>query len=394
MVRLWRIAVLPMVLLLSVSTAGACPLCNAPGLSLSEYVAQSDVAVLGRLISNRKPAADFNGETVFEIRELVKVAPAPSMPLVKSDRVTLPRYREGQEGSVFLLLGRSGPKIDWSETLDMTPAGFEYLRHAPPTSVEWPERLRYFVRFLEHEDPLIAQDAYCEFAHAPYEAVVAIRSHLSREKIRKWISNPKTVSIRQGLFGLLIGLCGDESDAKQLEEMIRINTVQERLGVDGLISGYVLLTGTGGLKLVDDIKLRNGETPFLETMAALSALRFFWTYSPETVGRERLKESMRLLLDRPDYFELVLADLARWKDWTIQDRIVALYGTEGVFQESGTRKAIIKFLLVCARDVPKPEDREESPLPEHVRKARLHLETLRAKDPRLVAQTERFFEPQ
>lgn len=394
MVRLWWMAGLSVVLLLTVSTAGACPLCNAPGLSLSEFVAQSDVAVLGQRLSARKPEADFNGETVFEARELIKVAPPPSLPLAKRDRITLPRYREGNPEALFLLLGQKGPKIDWSEALDMTPAGYEYLRQAPPTSVEWPERLRYFVRFLEHEDPLIAQDAYTEFAHAPYEAVVAIRLHLPRERIRQWVSNPKTVSIRLGLFGLLIGLCGEKSDAEQLEKMIRINSVQERLGVDGLISGYVLLTGTDGLKLVDDIKLRNAEAPFLETMAALSALRFFWTYSPETVGRERLKESMRLLLDRPDYFELVLADLARWKDWSIQDRIVALYGTEGVFQESGTRKAIIKFLLVCARDVPKPDERGENPQPEHARKARLHLETLRAKDPRLVAQTERFFEPQ
>jgi hypothetical protein len=98
---------------------------------------------------------------------------------------------------------------------------------------------------------------------------------------------------------------------------------------------------------------------------------------------------MRLLLDRRDVIDLVIADLSRWKDWSIQDRLMELYDTEfedPVIQR-GVRSAIIRYMLVCAKDVPKGH--EGSP-PEHVVQAKRHLDVLRSKDAAAVKNAERF----
>ena len=50
-----------------------------------------------------------------------------------------------------------------------------------------------------------------------------------------------------------------------------------------------------------------------------------WTYEPDIIPKGRLKESLRLLLDRPELADLVIADLSRWKDWKIMDRLMTIY---------------------------------------------------------------------
>jgi hypothetical protein len=40
---------------------------------------------------------------------------------------------------------------------------------------------------------------------------------------------------------------------------------------------------------------------------------------------DRLKESMRLVLEKPDFAEQAIRDLARWEDWTVLDRLVTMF---------------------------------------------------------------------
>ena len=169
------------------------------------------------------------------------------------------------------------------------------------------------MRFLEYPDAMVATDAYGEFAIAPYKDIVPIKDEFPREDIRKWLTDPETPKTRLGLYGLMLGLCGTNEDAQLLRDIIAQPTQDYRIGIDGIMAGYLILTGEQGLPLIEDNKLRNVDAVFSETYAGMQALRFMWTYSPETIPADRLRASMRILLDRPDLADLVITDLARWE---------------------------------------------------------------------------------
>src|SRR5690606_10265525 len=204
---------------------------------------------------------------------------------------------------------------------------FNYMKQAPSPEASPTERLAYFVRFLEFPDSLIANDAYAEFANAPYKDVITITDQIPVEKVREWIQDPEIAPTRLGLYGMLLGLAGTETDAQLMREKIVEPADEFRLGIDGIMGGYLLLTGDKGLDVIDKEKLLNEEVPFSETYAAMQALRFMWTYG-SGIEKPRLQQSMRILLARPELADLVIADLARWKDWTIIDRLMEIYNAE------------------------------------------------------------------
>ena len=120
------------------------------------------------------------------------------------------------------------------------------------------------------------------------------------------------------------------------------------------MAGYLLLTGEEGLSLIEDTKLRNNDAVFSETYAGMSSLRFLWTYAPERIPAERLRESMRILLDRPDLADLVITDLARWEDWSVVDRLFQMYGQED-YGIPSIKRNIVRYFLVAERAKGKSE---------------------------------------
>jgi hypothetical protein len=97
---------------------------------------------------------------------------------------------------------------------------------------------------------------------------------------------------------------------------------------------------------------------------------------------------MRLLLDRPELADLVIADLARWKDWSVQARLMELYGAEE-YDIPSIKRAIIRYMLVSTRDKPKDAMKD----PAHVSAGKKYLAAIRTKDPKTVKDAERFFFP-
>ncbi len=95
------------------------------------------------------------------------------------------------------------------------------------------------------------------------------------------------------------------------------------------------------------------------------ALRFLGEES-DVVPRERVLESLRLLLNEPKLADLVIADLARWGDWTVIDRLVAIY-TDATAENLFVREPIVNYMKAC-------------PLPE----AEAAVEKLREIDPEAV----------
>jgi hypothetical protein len=346
------------------------------------------------------------------------VVKSPKDSVKKGDHINLARYRAGKAGDLFLVMGtRAGKEnaIEWGSPTEITEPAFAYVAQAPAPEMPTAKRLKYFVKFLEFPDQLVANDAFGEFANAPYKDIAAVASILPRDKIRGWLTRSETPQTRLGLYGMLLGLCGSDSDAKLLAEKIAPNSDEFRIGLDGMISGYLLLTGNSGLDNIDDwkFKVHNGKkSAFSETYAAMMGLRFMWQYAGGKISNERLQQSMRILLDQPELADLVIADLARWKDWSVQERLMSLYG-KGDYNIPSIKRSIIRYMLAstdtkgdagpttgatagtasgaqstggaASGNVP-----TEASLDSAVR-GKKYLEELRKRDPRTVKEAERFF---
>jgi hypothetical protein len=390
--RVLRGSLAAVILLLAVyATARACPFCGPIDPPLSDQVSRRDVVALGKWTAAVKPAGELAGRTTFEALQVVK---APREGLKRGQRIDLPRFVAGREGDLFLLTASAADNlagVEWDAPVPVTETAFQYVARAPSREAPAEKRLPYYLKYLEYPDPFIADDAYSEFAQASYAEVAAIKDRFSRSDLRAWLTDPDLVPTRRGLYGLMLGLCGTAEDARFLEEQIVPNVDEFRFGIDGLIGGYLLLTGERGLDVIDRAKLSNEQAPAGELFAAMAALRFFWTYGDGRISQERLRESMRRLLDRRDVVDLAIADLARWKDWSVQDRLAALYSAEDFEDEAfhqNVKRAIIRYFLACTRDAASGSDGD---VPDHVTTARRHLAKLREKDPALVRQAERFF---
>ena len=393
-----RLLVTLAVTLLASQVALACPFCSAPSLTLTEQLTQADAAVLVKWVDGKPPTEKSAGSTTYSI---VEVSRGSKETLKKDDKLTVPRYRAGKKDDLFLLFGTKDKEIDWSSPLEVTEVTYQYIVQAPSSESPTTKRLEYFLKFLEFSDQLVSNDAYGEFANAPYEDIVKIKDKMDRTKIAKWVVNKETSPTRLGLYGLLLGLCGNEDDAKMMEKKIEEQTQDFRLGIDGLISGYLLLTGEKGMETIDKSKLRDKKAPFSETYAAMQALRFMWTYGNGRVSKDRLRQSMRELLDRPELADLVVADLARWEDWSVQERLMKLYG-QGEYSIPSIKRAIVRYLLTAAKVQPPKGDeiKKDDPtatkskpdeLPASALQARANLDKLRETDPKTVKEAERFF---
>jgi hypothetical protein len=376
-----------------VLSSRACEFCSAPSLTLSEQLDQADAVALVKWISTEQaePKDEEKGtparlaKTKYQVVEVVKNS---GEVLKKEGELVLPEYHPGKPGDLAMLFGQQLTSLEWGMPIEVSTASFNYVSKAPGPKEPLTKRLEFYLDYLEFPDDLVANDAYGEFANAPFSEIRKLHDKFPRERIRKWVSNPKTAVTRLGLYGLMLGLCGNEEDAKLMADRITQPTEDFRLGIDGLMAGYLLLKGEEGLKVLEDTKLKAGvKVPFSETYAAMQAVRFAWNYGG-TIKKDRLKESMRLLLDRPEVADLVIADLARWKDWAVQDRLMKLYDHKD-YDIPSIKRAIVRYLLVCSKDT--EDDKEQNPKAEYAKLAKKHLGTLREKDPDTVKQAERFF---
>ena len=393
------------------SAVRSCPFCAAPSLTLAEQLSQADAAALV-MWAEAKKARQVKGkrlpsETTYEIREVIRNGRGA---VKKGQRVRLSRFRSGKKGDMFLLLGSRATKVEWGSPLPVTETSYEYIVQAPSPEAAANKRLVYFMKFLEYPDRQIADDAYAEFANAPYKDIAAISKLVPRAKVARWISDARTPPTRMGLYGLLLGLSGNQTDASLMEKKISTPSEEFRLGIDGVMSGYLLLVGEKGLPLIEQLKLKNqflvdanGKVltdkkgrkklvPFSETYAAMQALRFMWSYADGRIAKPRLRQSMRILLDRPELADLVIADLARWKDWSIQNRLMTMYDDKA-FNVPAIKRAVVRYMLVCSKDLPKGKNKKKTagPNPKHVDAALKHLAVLRKRDPKTVMDAERFF---
>jgi len=373
---------------------GACPFCSATSQTLSEELAAAEVAVIARLTqsapvpdataSGSFSAADPDtGLATFEIVEVLRGAEKLSE--VKEIRVVY--FGEDDVDKLFLINGidaglpvADGKQVaDWTTPLPLTERGVEYVKTLDSLPEKGHERLAFFMQYLENEDPLLAQDAYDEFARAPYSEVIDLSDQMDREQLMAWIEAPQVGPTRRRLYLTMLGVCGQDDDVAKLETMLRydfqqikpaLETLTSVMGLNGsslgatvaselvradvrrrqqcldaLIAAYLKLKGPDGLPLIEERFLANPDAEYTHVYATIMALRFHGEET-DVLPRERLLKAMRLVLDNPDISDQVIPDLARWEDWSVLEPLVTKFKESQ--QDAWIRQPVIAYLLTAA----------------------------------------------
>jgi hypothetical protein len=188
---------------------------------------------------------------------------------------------------------------------------------------------------------------------------------MHKDKLIGWIQNVEVSSSRRRLYLTMFGACGDKEDAALLEEMIKSPDREHKVALDAMVAAYLNLKGPEGLPLVVDLFIKNPDAEFTDTYATIMALRFHGQ-ERDVIPKDDLKAAMRLMLDRPQLADLVIADLARWEDWTVIDQVTDLFKNADE-TSAWVKPPVVQYLRVC-------------PLPE----AKVKLEELRQIDPEAV----------
>jgi hypothetical protein len=252
------------------------------------------------------------------------------------------------------------------------PAVIPYLKTALELPKEGADRLAFFQDYLEGDDEMLARDAYDEFAKAPYDQVIALKDRMKHDQLVAWIKDPKVTASHRRLYLTMLGVCGSAADADMLEEMLRYDGPEPKLGLDALIAAYLTLKGEAGLPLIEEKFLADPDAEYTETYAAIMSIRFHGE-EEKIIPKERLVKSLQLMLARPQLADLVIPDLARWEAWDSMDRLVELF-KESDDDSGWVRVPVINFLRAC----PKPE-------------AKQHLEELAKLDPESFKRAQSFF---
>jgi len=361
--------------------AVACPFCTGVLPSISQRREEAIVAALGEVTEVDAQRFKFRVHKLLSVAGKQDKAPQGGQPdkddVLEIALASATGAADIKSGRLALALASRREKddaFDWEFT-PLDEISYGYIARAPARRLPPAERLAYYARYLEHADPLLAEDAYLEFGAASFDEVAQVADKLPMAKIRQWVADPRVPEARKGFYGLALGLAKSAEDRQAnqaaLERWIATPADDFRAGFDGALGGYLVLTGRAGLKKIEELYLTNPKSQPGDVRHALTALRFFHEFGRGAIPPTDLNKALRGLLARPEFAAVATVDLARWNDWGALDRIVALYGKAG-YPEPATSRAVVGYLLA-------------SPQPQ----AATALARLRKRDPAGVADAEK-----
>ena len=357
----------------------ACPWCSPVAITFDEEIKNANAAAFAQLVALAEEPDDEDASASsfgragspprakFEVLEVIKGEKYVEV----KEQVELVYFGEGPIGKKFLITGLDAPEIAWATPIALSDRAQEYVRQVAALPEANHERLLFFQKHFEDEDELLSRDAYDEFARAPYDDLKMIRDEMRPEQLTEWIQDTNIPATRRRLYMTMLGLCGSRDHADMLEGLIRSDNRKVKAGLDAMIACYITLVGEEGLPLIEDLFLKNNDAEYTDTYAAIMALRFHASQA-DILTPERVVTSLRYMLDRPELADLVIPDLARYKDWTALSRLVELFkqADEG---SSWVRVPVIQYLYGC-------------PLPE----AKVALEELEKLDPEAFKRANTF----
>ena len=357
------------------TTAEACPFCSSIQQTLTQEIASSDVVLVATLVVPPSVLDDSidqpltaesldKAKATFEVVEVLR-----GKEHLKDVKKIRTYVGSGVPGTRFLLIGTDPEAIQWRTPIELSDRALEYVNTLRTLPEKGPKRLDFFEDYLEDKEELLRADSYDEFAQADYDSVKATKELIDRERLLGWIANPKVRPVNRRLYFLLLGVCNNPEDLEFLEKMITSGDEKEMTGLDSMIACYLTIGGAEKLPLIEETFLKNKDAEYIHIYKAIQALRFH-AQQGDRIPKQRIVESVRLMLDRPKLADVVITDLARWKDWGSIDRMVQLFEDAEDEEIRFIRIAVVNYLRACPLPIAKTRLEELQEIdPKSVRRA-------------------------
>lgn len=368
---------------LTVNSLIVCPFCTPVAPTFSEEMKSTDAVLIAELVKRgdrggsggkiaQQLGAPQQAPRAVKKSELVisKVIKGEKY-LKVGDRIEAFVFGDGVKGDQFFVTGVEPPSFSWS-TMKASPRVVEYISKLGELPKSGTKRLAFFMNYLEDKEEVLARDCYDEFAIAPFADVIGLKAFIDRKKLRTWIENKDIPASRKGLYFTMLGIAGTEKDATFLEDLMKSGDDQKKTALDSMIACYITLKGAKGLKLIDDLFLKNAKSSYSDSFAAIAALRFHGSEA-DVLKKEQIVASLRHMLNRNDLADLVIPDLARWEDWSVVEDLVSLF-KDADPETSWVRMPVVNYLRAC-------------PLP----KAKKYMVELEKLDPKTFKRARAFF---
>ena len=373
------IAALSLIGFASFKLITACPFCPSVSTTLSEEMGDADVAVIAKLtelppetevedLTNSFDAVRATPRAKFEVLEFLK----GQEHVGEQKQIEAIYFGSGPIGQTYLMLALDAPNLNWSTPIEVSERARKYLSKLLDLPAKGLERSRFFLDYLEDSDEMLTRDTYDEFARMSYDEVKAIKEYMDHDRLVEWIQDFDIPPSRRRLYLTMLGVCGTVEDTSLLEGMIRSENRKAKSGLDAMIACYLTLIGEQGVPLIEDLFLKNKDAEYTDTYAAIMALRFHGTQD-DVIDKQRVVLALQHMLDRPQLADLVVPDLARWKDWESLPRLVNLF-KRSTDENNWVRVPVINYLRAC-------------PLPE----AELAIAELEKIDPDAVRRARTFY---
>jgi hypothetical protein len=319
-----------------------CPFCPGGQLSLAEEIATMDAAVVAKLIKIY-PLKDGDelAKAQFEITEVIRGEKRVRI----GEQFDSIFFGDGKPGMAYLLMGAGEDKILWTNPMLVTPRAKDYLVSLSKVPAAGVERLKFFQRYLEDSDSLLAEDAYHEFAKVSYAQIKEFKPHLKHEQLVNWIRDTELAASHRRMYLVMLGVCGTKQDLPLLEANLKSTNRKDKAGLDALIACYVTLGGEAGLAQVEELFLKNKQADYADTYSAIMALRFHATEGG-VLEPKRVLAGMKLVLKRHEIADLVIPDLAAGEDWSAVEELFELFKTADD-KTTWVKVPVINYLRKC-----------------------------------------------
>ena len=342
-----HLAVLAFIATTWMGVTQACPFCTALPRTLTDNLEESSAAVIGHYESSSEVRTGVD-VCCFRVTEVIKGSSS-----LKGSRVEIATSRVPSQDENFLLIGY-GEDIQWAPASSISAAGVAYLRGLKNLPDRGTARLAHFLNYLKHDEATIANDAYNEFAEASLADIKALKARLDRRWVIEQLLDTTVARHQRRLCWTFLSQCGTAADTIYFDRATERHRVDKSYDacMDAAISCYIALGGESALARIERDYLANPDVEYSDAFASIKAIRVHGT-DLVLFTRRRLSKSLRIVLNRPALADLVIADLARWRDWSAVDQMVELF--ESSTQETALlRPAAVLYLKAC----PLPEATE------------------------------------
>jgi hypothetical protein len=323
------------------STATACFVCIVPYKSLLDKVEVSEQVVVAHALDSAQSEW-----------QIVRILRGHGDNQLEPPNVTQDANQTKLRG--LQLLRRSTGDDPWTNEGAIDQQRLRFLsgavalsssQSALPSIRQQSQMLRYFLPYLEHKDPQIADSAYNKIARAPYVVIRNLGQELDPDRLLGWINDHVIPSQRRSLYITLLGFCGQEREKQLIRQWIDDRWENgNSADLTVLLASHAELHGEETIRFIEQSYLQDPNRKLDELIAAVDALRLHGQ-AEGNIPRTRILASFNLLLrERPALAELIIEDCVRWKEWSFAPRFMELYAGR---QQPWNNALILKYLKAC-----------------------------------------------